>query len=112
MSFSFSALFDSAETVLTDVLTGAEAIAPILPAIPGAGAVATDVESGVSAAQSVIASGKTILNDVTPAVTAALSALEAAYNQLFHITATPGAVVLTPKTSVATKATTSAATKK
>jgi hypothetical protein len=102
MSF-FSTLFAGAKTVLTDVMTGSEAIEPVVTAIPGAGTVAVAIDAGAKAALTTISAGEAIYNAASPEITA----IEGYLETLFHISLTPSAIVLTPKTSAATVATAS-----
>lgn len=98
MSFSFASIFSFARTVLTDVAEGAAAITPVAVVIPGAGPVVAAVSAATAAAGEAITAGEGIIAAVTPEITQ----LEALFASLFHVNVTPGAIVLTPKTSTAT----------
>jgi hypothetical protein len=105
MSFSFASLFSFAKTVLTDVAAGEKAIAPVASVIPGAGAVLTAAQGVTTAVSAVIDAGESAAAALGPEAAQVETWLDA----LFHIDITPGAIVLTPKTSVATVTTASAA---
>lgn len=106
MSNIFETIFNAAETALTDVITGGEAIAPVASAIPGAGAVVSEVQTGASAVLAALNAGRAIVAAAAPEV----SSMAALIESIFHVTPTPGGLVLTAKTSVATVSTTPAAT--
>lgn len=106
MSNWFETAFDAAETALTDVITGGEAIAPVAAAIPGAAPVVAAVETGANAVLAAITAGRAIVTAASPEI----SSLAAIFESLFHITPTPGGLLQTAKTSVATVSTTPAAT--
>lgn len=117
MSFSFSALFASAESAIQTIVTEAtpilqlgETIAPaVAAAIPGAAPIIAATEA---AAASITAIAPNAVQDVTAAIAsgknilaageAAVTSLESIFDNLFHITPTPGgSLILTPKTSAA-----------
>lgn len=102
----FETAFDTAETALTDVITGGEAMAPVAAAIPGAAPVLTAVEGGATAVLAAIKAGRAIVTAAAPEISSIAALLES----LFHITPTPGGMLLTAKTSVATISATPAAT--
>jgi hypothetical protein len=106
MSFSFASLFSFAKTVITDVAAGASEIAPVASLIPGGAAVDAALAGAASVANEAVTAGQSLVSALTPEV----AQLEALYDSLFHVTVTPGAVVLTPKVSAATVSTTPAAT--
>lgn len=99
MSFSFSGLLAAAETVLTDVQVGETAITPVVAAIPGAGPILAGAEAATAAALALIKAGQGIASSGTPLITE----IETIFDGLFHITHTPQAIVLTPKTTAGTK---------
>lgn len=98
MSFSFENLWSAAETVMTDVLEAEESIAPIVAAIPGAAPIVQKVTDAASAVNAAVTAGKSLVEAMGPMA----SELQSILAQLFHVTVTPGALVLTPKTSAAT----------
>jgi len=116
MSFSFSALFASAENAL-------KALAPAIPAVeaiagvtetlvPSTAPVINAVEAG---AASISALAPTAVQDATAMINAGrqaytdlgspLMALEQSLASLFHFSTVGQSVVLTPKTTAATAAT-------
>lgn len=98
MSFSFAGLLSFAKVVITDVGEGAAAIAPVVSVIPGAAPVVAAVENAADAANKAVVAGEGIIAAVVPEI----AQLEALFESLFHINLTPGAIVLTPKTSAGT----------
>lgn len=98
MSFSFTSILNFARTVITDVATDIEEIAPVAAVIPGAAPVIAAITGAATAANAAIDAGSAIVAAATPEVTQ----LEAWFDKLFHISVTPGVIVLTPKTSTAT----------
>jgi len=99
MSFSFSGFLAAAKTVLTAVQVGEAEIAPIAAAIPGAAPILAGAGDATTAALALIAAGQNIAVSGTPLITE----LETIFDGLFHVTLTPQAVVLTPKTTAATQ---------
>jgi hypothetical protein len=117
MSFSFSALFASAENALKalapiagPVISAAEAAAPVVEAlVPSTAPVITAIEAG---AASITAIAPTAINDANALITAGkqaysdigpqLAKLEEALAGLFHFSTVGQSVVLTPKTTAAT----------
>lgn len=119
MSFAsfFETLFTTAEKALTEitpivqpVVTAAEELAPIVKTIVPSAAPVIDVVT--AAKNSIEAVAPTAVQDATAAINVArqaytdlgpaVAALEASIGSLFHVTATPQAIVLTPKTTAAT----------
>jgi len=98
MSNIFQTILNTARTVISDVQVGAKVIAPVAVAIPGAAAVDTAVQVGATAALAAIDAGEAIVTAASPEI----ASLIAAFESLFHITQTPQAIVLTPKTTAAT----------
>lgn len=106
MSFSFKSLFALAKTVITDVATGAEAMAPVASVIPGGAAIDAAVASAAQVANDAVDAGQALVTALTPE----LAQVEALLDSLFHVTPTPGGALLTARTSVATVSTTPAKT--
>ena len=117
MSFSFSALFASAENALKALspivgpaISAAEAAAPVVEAlVPSTVPVITAIEAG---AASITAIAPTAINDANVLIDAGkqayadlgpqVAALEKALAGLFHFEAVGQGVMLTPKTTAAT----------
>lgn len=98
MSNFLTTIFDTAELVLTDIQTGAKAIEPVAAAIPGGMAVDAAVEAATAATLAAVTASRAIVAAASPEV----AQVEAYLDKLFHITQTPQAIVLTPKTTSAT----------
>ncbi len=119
MSFSFASLFASAESALAAIMpvvtpleTVAAELAPAVEALvpasvgpieaikAGAAAITALAPTAITDTTAAIAAGQKIVADAHPAITE----LESIFNGLFHVTATPQAIVLTPKTTAPTVA--------
>lgn len=117
MSFSFSALFASAESALAafapvakPIIAAAQAAAPVVEAlVPSTIPAITAVEAG---AASISAIAPTAMQDATVLIGAgrqayadlgpSLAGLEKSLSGLFHMTSAGQSVILTPKTTSAT----------
>lgn len=107
MNFSFASIFKFARTAISGVASGADAIAPIAAAIPGAGPIVAEVQIAAKVASEGVDAAEGLVSALTPE----LAQAEALIASLYHMAFTPGAIVLTPKTTVATISTTPEATK-
>ena len=100
MSNILQTILNAARTVLTDVQVGAKAIAPVAATVPGGTAIDTAVGAAATAVLTAIEAGEAIVTAASPEVSQLIAYLES----LFHVTQTPQAIVLTPKTTSGTVA--------
>lgn len=98
-----TALATAAEPIVQELAPAAQAVGSVASALvpsiaPEIAAVTALAPSAISDVASVVAAGKSAATAMGPAITD----LETAITNLFHITPTPTGVVLTAKTTTAT----------